>query len=356
MQKITWLNFQELLEVLDQIHELGLCLLDTDGRFISVNEPAGMILNAHHLVGSLFTDLFPELDAEPLLMQHRAFVELGEMHPLQKLSLDFSVTPIRSQLEHGPGVLLVLQEDQAERMASDYWSKVALTSLDESIVITDREGIVQYINEGAERLINIPRNSALGQPIYQTMRLLDSETGLETTIPLERVLQGAQFASGGTHLLLDQNGQQVPISEFVTPWRDALGQVKGMVIAFRKRRHTVETPMRGSIEAFEDAFTLLQNLSTVKREGALTLVNDVSEYVFYLREGKLVHFEHREFDRLTALIQVAKLKQGSFIFDSAARPQQETVHEDLMALILDVARHVDEVRHTQGDAEARVRG
>ena len=351
MQKITWLNFQDLLGGLEQVNDLGLCLLDKKGIILSVNEVASFILNAEagSLPGHVFSDLFPEQDPQQLLQGHQSFLENGISHPLQRMELDFKVTLIRSEIEGEHGVLLMMQEEQAERITNDYWSKVALRSLEEAIIITDREGIVQYLNEGAERLIKTAKDSAVGQPINKTMILLDSETELRTTIPLEKILEGSQFTSGGTHLLLDQEGNKRPISEFITPWKDSLGNIKGMVIAFRERRRTVETPMRGSIEAFEDAFTLLQNLSTVKREGALSLVHDVSEYVFYLREGKLVHFEHQEFDQLTALIQVSKLKQGSFTFDSSMRPSQETMNEDLMSLIIDVARQMDEMKHTRSE-------
>ncbi len=349
MQKIKWLNFQDLLGGLEQVNDLGLCLLDQNGIILSVNGAASLIFNieTESLLDHVFTDLFPDHDAAQLLQGHQDFLKNEPSHPLQTIPLDFKVTLIRSDLGGQQGVLLMLQEEQAERMTSDYWSKVALRSLGEAIVITDREGIVLYLNEGAERLIKIAKDIAIGEPIYKTMKLLDSESELETTIPLEKVLQGSQFTSGGTHLLLDHQGKKVPISEFITPWRDTLGNVKGMVIAFRERRRTVETPMRGSIEAFEDAFSLLQNLSTVKREGALTLVHGVSEYVFYLRGGKLVHFEHKEFDQITALIQVSKLTHGSFTFDSSARPEQESMNEDLMSLIIDVARQVDEVNRTR---------
>ena len=347
MQQIRWLNFQDLLRNLTQVDELGLCLLDKDGKVLAVNDAASMILNVEDVVGRSFTELFPYEDAEILLQGHRDFFAKGFEHPLQDISHDFKVMWQRTELEDGQGLLLMLWENQVERISSDYWSKIALRSLDESIVITDREGLVLYLSEGAERLIKITKDKVIGEPIYKSMKLLDSESELETTIPLEKVLQGSQFTSGGTHLLLDHQGKKVPISEFITPWRDTLGNVKGMVIAFRERRRTVETPMRGSIEAFEDAFSLLQNLSTVKREGALTLVHGVSEYIFYLREGKLVHFEHKEFDQITALMQVAKLKQGSFTFDSSARPKQESMNEDLMSLIIDVARQVDEIKHTR---------
>ena len=64
------------------------------------------------------------------------------------------------------------------------------------------------------------------------MKLLDSESELETTIPLEKVLQGSQFTSGGTHLLLDHQGKKEPISEFITPWRDTLGNVRVWLLLF----------------------------------------------------------------------------------------------------------------------------
>jgi PAS domain S-box-containing protein len=349
LQKITWLNFQDLLSSLEQVNDLGLCLLDKKGVIVTINEVASLILNAEaeHLPGHAFSDVFPEHDATTLLQGHQAFLEHGSLHPLQSMELDFKVTLIRSELDGEPGVLMLMQEEQAERISSDYWSKVALRSLDEAIVITDREGIVQYMNEGAERLTKTDKTSAVGQHVNKTMILLDSETELRTTIPLEKVLEGSQFTSGGTHLLLNHKGQKLSISEFITPWRDSLGTTKGMVIAFRERRRTAETPMRGAIEDFEDALTLLQTITSVKREGALTLLHEDSQYVFYLKDGRLVHFEHQEFDNAAALIQVSKLERGSFTFDPAVRPPKQTTNQDMMSLILDLARHTDEVKRTR---------
>jgi PAS domain S-box-containing protein len=349
LQKITWLNFQDLLGGLEQVNDLGLCLLDKKGIILSANEVASLIFNAEaeRLPGHVFSDLFPDQDPHYLLQGHQAFLDNGISHPLQTMALDFRVTLIRSELDGEQGVLLMMQEEQAERMTSDYWSKVALRSLDEAILITDRDGIVQYLNEGAERLTKTDKNSAVGQHVNKTMILLDSETELRTTIPLEKVLEGSQFTSGGTHLLLNHQGQKLSISEFITPWRDALGNTKGMVIAFRERRRTVETPMRGAIEDFEDALTLLQTITSVKREGALTLGYEESEYIFYLRDGRLVHFEHQEFDNPTALIQVSKLQRGSFTFDPAVRPPKQTTNQDMMSLILDLARHTDELKRTK---------
>jgi PAS domain S-box-containing protein len=347
MQQIKWLNFQDLLSGLEGMDDLGLCLLDQQGTILSLNATAAMILNADQLSGRCFSDLFPDQEAETLLKGHQAFLERGSLHPLQEISLDFRVTLLRNELETGQGVLLILQEQQTERVANDYWSKVALRSLDEAIVITDSEGVVQYLNEGAERLTKVSKERAVGEPIQRIMMLLDSETELSTTIPLEKVLQGSQFTSGATHLLLDHQGNKRPISEFITPWRDSLGNIKGVVIAFRERRRTVEPPMQGAIEDFEDALTLLQTIIGVKRDGALTLVNEISDYTFYLRHGKLVHFAHQEFDDITALIQVYKLRHGLFTFDPSIRPERQTRSDDLMSLIIDVARQMDEVKKTK---------
>ena len=73
MQQIRWLNFQDLLRNLTQVDELGLCLLDKEGKVLCVNEAASMILNVEDVVGHSFTELFPYEDADILLQGHRDF-------------------------------------------------------------------------------------------------------------------------------------------------------------------------------------------------------------------------------------------------------------------------------------------
>jgi PAS domain S-box-containing protein len=347
MTELTGLNVQDLIDSFEEVDQVGLCLVNKKGLILSANTMATTILNVDMLQGHLLSRLFPTYNSQDFLAEHLDFLEQGTPHPLQTIDLDFRVSLVRCEIGSEKGVLLLMQEEQSERMTNDYWSKIALRSLDEAIVITDREGLVQYLNEGAERLLKISKREAEGKEINKVMWLLDAETELSTSIPLEKVLEGSQFTAGGTHLLLNHQGQKLSISEFITPWRDAMGNTKGMVIAFRERRRTVEPPMRGLIEDFEDAVTLLQTLSTVKRDGALTLSHDVSSYTFYLLHGRLVHFEHKEFDQTTALVQVSKLKKGSFTFDPGLHPIEQTMNVDLMSLMIDVARHMDEVKKTK---------
>jgi hypothetical protein len=111
--------------------------------------------------------------------------------------------------------------------------------------------------------------------------------------------------------------------------------------------------MRGSIEDFEDATTLLQTLSVVKREGLLTLSEGLSEYRFYFQGGKLVYLEHKEFNDETALMQVSKLKKGLFTFDPAVGPAKQTMNADVVSLILEATRQLDEVKKTRMDVQER---
>jgi PAS domain S-box-containing protein len=356
MLSLSSLNLQDTLSSLWNVENLGLCLLNEDGYILRISDTAAHILNteADNLPGRSFTELFPEHKSEDLLAAHKAYLENDDPHPFLYVNEDISANLIKGSLsQNSLCVLVIIQENQGERTLNDYWSRTALKTLGEAIIITDRDGRVQYINEWAEHLTKVSKTASLGKDINKVLILLDSETEYASTIPLERVLRGAQFTSGTAHLLLDHKGKKFAISEFISPWYDSLGNIKGMVVAFREHRQSTQTPMRGTIEDFEDATTLLQTLSIVKREGLLTLSQGLSEYKFFFQAGRLVHMEHQEFSDEAALMQVSKLKEGLFTFDPAVKPAKQTMNADVVSLVLNAVRQLDEVKKTKHDSEER---
>jgi PAS domain S-box-containing protein len=357
MLSLGSLNLQETMASLWNINNLGVCLIDEAGYILRISDTAAHMFNAEPelLTGRIFTELFPEHKAKELLAAHHAYLDNDDPHPFMYANEDIDAQLIKGAISQNKRCLLaVFQENQPEeRIFADYWSRIALKTLGEAIIITDREGHIQYMNEWAEYLTKVTKDESMGKDIDRVLILLDSETEYHSTIPLERVLKGAQFTSGSAHIILDHQGQKIPISEFVSPWHDALGNIKGMVVAFREHRQSTQTPMRGTIEDFEDATILLQTLSVVKREGLLTLSQGLSEYKFYFQAGKLVHLEHQEFSDEAALLQVSKLKKGLFTFDPAVQPAKQTMNADVVSLIIEAARQLDEVKKTRIDTQER---
>jgi PAS domain S-box-containing protein len=351
------LNLQEAMASLWNIDNLGVCLIDEAGYILRISDTAAHIFNAEPelLTGHIFTELFPEHEVKDLLRAHRAYLDNSETHPFIYATSNIETSLIKGFISpHKRCVLAIFKEKQhEENIFEDYWSRIALKTLGEAIIITDREGRIQYMNEWAEHLTKVSRADSVGKDIDRILILLDSETEYASTIPLERVLQGAQFTSNRAHIILDHQGQKIAISEFISPWYDALGTIKGMVVAFREYRKSTQTPMRGTIEDFEDATTLLQTLSAVKRNGLLTLSQGMSDYKFYFQAGRLVHMEHQEFNDDAALIQVSKLKEGIFTFDPAVQPDKQSMNTDIASLIIDAARRLDEVKKTRIDNQER---
>jgi PAS domain-containing protein len=350
------LNLQDTMTSLWNIDNLGVCLLDEAGFILRISDTAAHIFNAEPelVTGKYFSELFPEQDANKLLIAHRAYLQKDQPHPFTNTSETLKAQIIKGTLNSKRCVLAVLQEVQSEeRLFDDYWSRIALKTLGEAIIITNRNGQVQYMNEWAEYLTKVTRLNGVGKDIDRVLILLDSETEYAATIPLERVLKGAQFTSSSAHLILDHQGQKIRISEFVSPWYDTQGNIKGMVVAFREHRKSVQTPMRGTIEDFEDATILLQTLSGVKRDGLLTLSQGPIDYKFYFKTGRLVHMEHQAFSNEAALMQVSKLKEGLFTFDPAVQSAKETMNADVVSLILEAARQLDEVQRTRVDTQER---
>jgi PAS domain S-box-containing protein len=350
MLNVGSLSLQETLAALWDVTTLGVCLIDEAGVILKMNDAAARLLNVQskQLLGRRFTKLLPAEQDGELLRAHQSYLDEGTPHPLLRANDRLSVTLIKGDLYENCRCVLAVFASRSECARDDYWSRLALENIGEAIIVTDREGRVWFMNERAEALTKLAKGSGLGERLEVVLTLLDRETELPCMVPLERVLQGEQFSSGLTHLVRDRQGNTFPVSEFVTPWYDALGRIKGVIVAFREHRYALRPPTCGRVQDGGGASTLLQTLPRVKRDGLLTLSDGARDYNFFFQEGSLVYFEHGEVDDATALLQVAKLEEGLFTFDSAVYPTRRTLNADAVTFLHDTQSEVGEAKRPRG--------
>ncbi|HTX72282.1 MAG TPA: response regulator [Rectinemataceae bacterium] len=114
-----------------------------------------------------------------------------------------------------------------ERMAS------ILGSLPEAVVVADMNGVVEYLNSSAERLLGLyeplPPNSSL----FRLIRPVDADTGQPMSLGFEQVVMERRGNKvSRCHIVLPQ-GQSRSVSIEMEPRKDDRGVLRGVVVTIR---------------------------------------------------------------------------------------------------------------------------
>jgi diguanylate cyclase (GGDEF)-like protein/PAS domain S-box-containing protein len=163
---------------------------------------------------------------------------------------------------------------RAVRTMVDHWAAetvcrenalatITLDSIGEGVVRTDIRGNVTYLNGFAERMSGWFREEALGRPIADVLRLVDSASGAVLPNVVVIVTQGDKSAMATTKCtnctLVRRDGLEFGIENRVAIIHDGDGDAIGAVISFRD----VSTARAASLEmsrvAQHDVLTQLPN-------------------------------------------------------------------------------------------------
>ncbi|HEY9736996.1 MAG TPA: diguanylate cyclase [Trichocoleus sp.] len=134
----------------------------------------------------------------------------------------------------------------------------ALECLGDSVVTTDIQGRVTFINSEAETLSGWSRQAALGQPIERVIRLVDQSDQLLTPHPLHQALQQASAIVDQTWWLQTRQGQILPVNGSASSIQDHSpdqacadpGELLGGVLVFHDatERQQLEEQLRQQAE------------------------------------------------------------------------------------------------------------
>jgi two-component system, cell cycle sensor histidine kinase and response regulator CckA len=126
---------------------------------------------------------------------------------------------------------MALHRHEMERRLreSESWLAATLRSIGDSVIATDGEWRVRFMNPAAEKLTGWPAEEALGRELAQIVPV---------SIPAPpRPLAADDRHSGGgiaQGILITRDGRRMPIEESSTTIRDEAGRVIGSVLAIRE--------------------------------------------------------------------------------------------------------------------------
>jgi diguanylate cyclase (GGDEF)-like protein/PAS domain S-box-containing protein len=153
--------------------------------------------------------------------------QLGAQDHLLREHLDAYWLPriLRSVIERKAGDEALFAERER--------AQVTLNSIGDAVLSTDVAGNVAYLNQVAEEMTGWPRREALGRPLAEVFRIIDSVTREPALDPLaEAIRQDRTVGLSANCILVRRDGHEAAIEDSAAPIHDRRGQVTGAVIVF----------------------------------------------------------------------------------------------------------------------------
>ncbi len=248
--------------------------------------------------------------------------------------------------------------------------RATLWSIDDAVIVTDRQGRVTFMNPVAERLTGWTLPSAAGRAVADVYRIVDEASREPTTSRIEGMLresalrEGAILGPAKERLLLSTHGAEHPVVDSGSSVIDENGDRIGAVLVFRD-----VSEQRAARQAAERANRLKDEfLATVSHE-LRTPLNAVLGWTRMLRTGSVapsatmraIEAVDRNADALATLVNdlldVSRIVTGQLRLNAEPTDVAQLVRDSLEGLgppvaakRLTVAADVDPVPRLLVDA------
>ena len=223
-------------------------------------------------------------------------------------------------------VIYQVHHAHARRMlkAAGQLSDVTLSSVSDGVIHTDAEGVITYCNVAATRILGVAEERMVGFPFESAVRVYKGEEQVlvENPATFSLVHKNPQYLDPYSGVRT-ASGEIRPISETISPVRDATGKVTGAVFVFHdvsdvrdfsqqlnyQARHDPLTDLPNR-RAFEEALAIRVRESLQGRDQAFLMYLDVDHF-------KMINdvHGHRVGDQF--------LREFSSLLRSLLRPEDE---------------------------------
>lgn len=173
--------------------------------------------------------------------------------------------------------LYVAIESALQRCDRERWVSAVLKDMGDGVIVMDEKQKIKYLNYMAEVITGWTLAQARDRPIMDIFNAIQSQTRTPIENPVTVTLERGIVNYLETNLLLlTKNGNAIPISSSIAPFRDSSGTMAGAVLVFRDITSRQQAQERD--RALEQAQQLHEEKAELERLGDLKddFINTVS--------------------------------------------------------------------------------
>jgi diguanylate cyclase (GGDEF)-like protein/PAS domain S-box-containing protein len=282
-----------------------------------------------------FDKLFQAAPGVPILILSEADAEATARQVVQRGARDYLVKEQADGYRLRRTVRTMMDRRAAEAVAlENEVAHATLDSIGEAVLRTDTRGNVTYLNRVAEKMTGWFREEALGRPIADVLRLVDSASGAAVDNAVASVMQGDRTTKGMISFisctLVRRDGIELGIENRVTMIDDQSGQLIGAVVVIRDVGAARAASLETSHASQHDVLTNLPNR---------TLFND--------RLRQAISLAERQGKQLAVLF--VDLDQFKRINDTLGHTMGDKLLRSVAGRLIACVRRTDTVCRMGGD-------
>jgi diguanylate cyclase (GGDEF)-like protein/PAS domain S-box-containing protein len=140
---------------------------------------------------------------------------------------------------------------------SDARARIIYESIGDAVLVADTKGLVDTLNEVAQKLTGWSQQEAYGKPLDQVFQLFDGGTQLRVKSPAEMVLlDGCAIPMSNGMVLRRRDGSEVAVEDSASPVRDENDQLIAVVMVFHdvSQRYAMVARLRHERALFRQTF------------------------------------------------------------------------------------------------------
>jgi PAS domain S-box-containing protein len=141
---------------------------------------------------------------------------------------------------------MTLQKARREKQlkhVSDWYSSI-LSGMGQGLIVVNVKGEIRFINQFTEKLTLWKQHEVAGKRIIQLFPVIDNNTGVPTSFPMDRSIVYKKLTKGDNLSLITKDGMKIPIEYTVAPLQNKIGNVIGIVIMLFGIRKNAERKLQ----------------------------------------------------------------------------------------------------------------
>ena len=183
------------------------------------------------------------------------------------LDVTWQQTEVRTTLDRARASELTLAKAK-ERV------EVTLDSINNAVITTNENGVIDYMNPVAEALTLLAQNDTKGMAFRDAIKLIDEATRRTIENPIESCLRDNQSTESMDHVLLvRQDKQEIDIAYTAAPIHDKHGVLIGAVMVMHDVSHGRLMARELTYQASHDELTGLDNRREFERQLRLAVAS-----------------------------------------------------------------------------------